>query len=411
MVEIRDHMAFSFAELESIVWEEVTGAYRDAMQTLLETLDQSLAEARESRRFVLKEKRQREIETRLGVVQFERRYYWDRETAQWVALLDEILGLEKRIRLSEGVRALAVEAAVQGRSYRAAERELEREAGRPVISHETVRQCVLQTGDYLKRRSGGYEAEEKRRVRLLFLEVDGFWPSLQRPRKGNRKDNRRRQRVGKREVRLAVSHEGWEPRSPGSAELRLKERRDFTYQGGGDFWEEVVTWIEQEYDLADTWVVINGDRAGWIRRGVEWFPHAIYQVDRFHLLRDVRRALRDQPERLNAALEVIAAGDAKGLLLLLKTAGKAMEDPGRRKDIRALSRDLGTMPEAIRDYRLQMQDRNISTEGLQGMGATDRLGSRRAPEYFKTPNCPKWKVGLLLQQGSSSCAEPGRLSF
>lgn len=376
MVEIRDHLSFSFAELESIVWEEIRTAYQEAMQTLLETLDQALAEARDSRRFVLKEKRQREIETRLGVVRFQRRYYWDRETAQWVALLDEFLGLEKRIRLSEGVKALAVEAAVQGRSYRAAERELEREAGQPVISHETVRRCVLQTGDYLKQLSGRYEAEEKRQVRLLFLEVDGFWPALQRPRKGSRKDKRPRQRVGKREVRLAVSHEGWEPRSPGSSELRLKERRDFTYQGGGDFWEEVVTWLEQEYDLADTWVVINGDRAGWIRRGVQWFPHAIYQVDRFHLLRDVKRALREQPERLNAALEAITAGDAKGLLLLLKTAAKAMEDPGQRRITRALYRDLGSMPEAIRDYRLQLQDWNIPTEGLKGMGATEGAVAR-----------------------------------
>ena len=376
MEEIRDHVTFSFAELESIVWEEVRKGYQEALQALLETLDGALAEARDSKRFVLKENRGRMLETRVGEVPFRRRYYWDRETAQWVALLDEALGLGKRIRVSEGVKALAVEAAVQGRSYRAAEQELAREAGQPVISHETVRQCVLQTGDYLKRLSGRYETEEKRRVALLFLEVDGFWPALQRPRKRSHQDKQPRQRVGKREVRLAVSHEGWERRSPGSSELRLKKRRDFTYQGGGDFWEEVVTWLEQEYDLADTWVVINGDRAGWIRRGVQWFPHAIYQVDRFHLLRDVRRALREQPERLNAALEAIAAGDAQALLLLLKTGAKATQDPGRRKTTRALYRDLETMPEAIRDYRLQLQDRNIPVEGLQGMGATEGAVAR-----------------------------------
>lgn len=376
MDKILDQTAFSFAELESIVWEEVRQGYVEALRALLETLDGALAAARDSKRFVLHDLRERSLQTRVGDVPFQRRYYWDKEAAEWVALLDKALGLEKRVRLTEGVRAVAVEAAVQGRSYRAAAQELAREAGQPVISHETVRQCVHRTGEYLAQGSEQYEAAEKRRVQLLFLEVDGFWPALQRARKRSGKDKQPRQRVGKREVRLAVSHEGWEPRTPGSSEFRLKQRRDFTYQGGGDFWEEVVTWIEQEYDLADTWVVINGDRAGWIRRGVQWFPHAIYQVDRFHLLRDVKRALREQPERATAALEAITAGDVQGLLLLLEVAAKATEDPGRRKIIRDLYRDLRTIPAAIRDYRLQLQSRGIPVAGLRGMGAAEGAVAR-----------------------------------
>jgi len=43
-------------------------------------------------------------------------------------------------------------------------------------------------------------------------------------------------------------------------------------------------------------VVINGDRAGWIRKGLEYFPRAMYQVDRFHLKRDLRTLLRGTQE-------------------------------------------------------------------------------------------------------------------
>lgn len=81
MEGIRDHVAFSFVELESIVWEEVRKGYQEALQALLETLDRALAEARDSKRFVLNEKRRRLIQTRVGEVPFERRYYWDTETA------------------------------------------------------------------------------------------------------------------------------------------------------------------------------------------------------------------------------------------------------------------------------------------------------------------------------------------
>lgn len=376
MDKIRDRIGFSFADLESVVWEETRKGFIEAMQALLESLDATLEEARDKQQYVLKGTQVRVLQTRVGEVPVRRRYYRDTEAGEWVALLDVALGLEKRVRLTQGIKAVAVEAAVQGRSYRAAAQELAREAGRPVISHETVRQCALKAGDYLEQSSSRYEAEEKRRVGMLFLEVDGFWPSLQRSRKRKGKDKQSQRRIGKREVRLAVSHEGWEPRSPGSSEFRLKQRRDFTYQGGGDFWEEVVTWMEQEYDLADTWVVINGDRAGWIRRGVQWFPHALYQVDRFHLLRDVKRALREQPERVKAALEAITTGDAQGLLLLLKVAAEATEDPVRRKGIRDLYRDLRTMPEAIRDYRLQLQSRGIAVDGLRGMGATEGAVAR-----------------------------------
>ncbi|HHY37319.1 MAG TPA: hypothetical protein GX507_00040 [Clostridia bacterium] len=39
-----------------------------------------------------------------------------------------------------------------------------------------------------------------------------------------------------------------------------------------DFWEEVSRQIYDSYDLSETIVVINGDRARWIRLGVITSP-------------------------------------------------------------------------------------------------------------------------------------------
>jgi len=49
-----------------------------------------------------------------------------------------------------------------------------------------------------------------------------------------------------------------------------------------EFWDEASRHLYCKYDIDnDTIVVINGDRAPWIREGVEYFPKAIYQSDRF----------------------------------------------------------------------------------------------------------------------------------
>src|SRR5690606_31052705 len=133
---------------------------------------------------------------------------------------------------------------------------------------------------------------------------------------------------------------------------------------GRDSWEQLSEFLEREYDLSDTWVIINADRARWIRQGVTWFPKALYQIDRFHLKQELNHVLRHQPrllERANAALET---NDAGGLLAVLEEARTAETDSKRRGEIRRLVADLRTMPESIRDYRVRLQERGVSVEGL-----------------------------------------------
>ena len=201
-----------------------------------------------------------------------------------------------------------------------------------------------------------------RRVPVVFVETDGFWPG--------------RQREKRKEVRLFVVHEGWVLRRPGSHEYRLVHRREFVAPGKGDPWEAFSRWLESEYDLSETWVVINGDRASWIRQGVEWFPKALYQVDRFHLKRDVRRLLRERPVPLKEAEAAIAENDAQRLLQVLEAALTQEDDPKRRKELRALRADLGTIPESIRDYRVRLSEQGVCVTGLCGIGSAESAVER-----------------------------------
>ena len=87
-----------------------------------------IAENRDKRRFQLK-----------------RNYYFDCETGKYVSLLDQYLVFDGGQMMSPVVQDLAIELAVSGVSYRQASDALEKLLGYPVISHEGVRQQVLNT--------------------------------------------------------------------------------------------------------------------------------------------------------------------------------------------------------------------------------------------------------------------------
>ena len=137
-----------------------------------------------------------------------------------------------------------------------------------VLSHETIRQILLQASDSLENIDWG--TTPKKHVDTPFIEADGFWTGLQQ--KG-----RRSQR--KSETHLAVVHEGWEKRQGlgHRADYRLKSSTYVTTIAASeeDIWEKTWLRLNQKYkDLDRTTFVINGDLAPWINKGTEHFKKA-----------------------------------------------------------------------------------------------------------------------------------------
>ncbi|HHY35713.1 MAG TPA: ISLre2 family transposase, partial [Firmicutes bacterium] len=267
---------------------------------MLKVLDEIAYELRDQSRYVVKDIRKGTIATLLGDVEYCRRYYFDRKTAGYVYLLDEALGMG-RGRISPGLAVVAAIQAVIGPSYRAARDGLKQLYGHQVVSHETIRQLILRLGEFLEKEEAGKreEPQGKRRVPVLFVEADGYWVSMQRE-----KD---------RKVRMMVSHEGWQPRTPGSDEYELVNKSHYleTDMQGEDFWDNASRHLCSVYDIDEkTLVIINGNRAKWIRKGVEYFPNAIYQVDRYHLKREVGDLLRDT-RHLEEGLAAVDGSDVQ----------------------------------------------------------------------------------------------------
>ncbi len=355
---MNDQIKLSFAELEKLVWSTALETFQQAMVQILSLLDDFLMAKRDKRRYEYKEKKERTCITMLGSVTIERRYYWDREENDWVFLLDQVLGLNST-QVSDGLKELVVLWATKGPSYRDVRDRLEDLFGNQVLSHEKIRQLLLDSSELLK---NTFEPnEQKKKVNILFIEADGFWTGVQRQGRKTRK---------KRETQLVVVHEGWEKRQGGG--YRLKNPMYITsdtLEKGEGIWDRVRLRVVEKYrDIDSIPIIINGDFASWIRGGVDYFKNAIYQYDRFHLKREIRTVLHNNKELSRQALSYVNADNPDALLEVLD---KAMV-PTRDEEIAKLSERLQAHKESTMDYRKRLSLKGFEvSETWRGMGAAE----------------------------------------
>jgi hypothetical protein len=373
VIELRQTIGISFRELELGLFQKLQAMFVSVMQDVLEELDRAVLRLRDKDRYEVKEVRSGCVPTLMGDVEYKRRYYLDKKTGEYVFLLDKVLGVEAG-RVSPGLAIAAAMQAVLGPSYRAARESLKRLYGHQVVSHETIRQLILRLGELMEKEEEKKreEANGTRKVPVLFVEADGYWCSMQ---KGKKKS---------REMRMMVAHEGWEGRTPSSKEYELVHKTHYLDLDSKDFWEKASRHLYSRYDIDENvMVIINGDRASWIRKGVEYFPKAVYQVDRFHVKRDLRRLLRGTKE-LKVCLEALDKSDTETLISSLARARERaktdISDSTRFAQISDLRRHILQMPDAYRDYRVRLKEMGYDVSRMRGMGAAesnvDRFSNR-----------------------------------
>ncbi|MFS0647585.1 ISLre2 family transposase [Siminovitchia sp. 179-K 8D1 HS] len=349
----------SFKEIEQLVWRNLQEVYSIVMKEILEEIDQQIAEERDKNRFRYHEKREATMDSLFGQIEFSRTYYQDREAGGYVFLLDRYLGFEGETEVSPLVKETAMELAVTGPSYRQAADTLENLLGYRVISHEWIRQRLLEIELIPKK--------TELAQRVLFVEVDGLY--LKRQEKNKK---------GKEEKIVAV-HQGWEVNGRRTS---LIKKRHFHHTGTGHFWEDFETFLVEtfDYDPLEHLLVINGDGANWITACREYFPsNAFFSIDRFHVARDIQRIFRDHP-RYRAIRKALAAYDGEKLFLELNSAVGTLDKESKEERLEELIKQLEQYPEALGDYRKWLEKKGVATQGLRPMGsaeATMRVFARR----------------------------------
>jgi len=338
-------------ELEQITYRALQESFSQVMaQTLLE-VDEAIASGRDKKRFYLKDKRTLKFESVFGQVELKRNYYQDRETGNYVYLLDQYLAFDGTKGMSPFVQDLAIELAVTGVSYRQAGKAMEKLLGYPVISHEGIRQQLLNT-ETVPEKALPLEQD------VLFVEVDGLYTKSQEKKKKGR------------EIKIASVHQGWEMNGK---RAKLKEKRHFIHEGNLPFWEEFEQYLMDTYayDPTKHHLVINGDGAKWIKACRDYFQNnTIFVIDRFHVARDVQRIFRDH-KRYRSIRKKLASYDWEGFMTELNSAVGTLENEKKEERLETLIAQLSQYPEALGDYREKLEERGIDTTEFRPMGSAE----------------------------------------
>lgn len=366
----------NFNTLEEAVMELA----RNIMVAVLQALDDELLNRR-PKGYICVGKRTRSISTRIGDIVICRRLY-RKATAKanrGVFLLDKALGIQPRRRVSGGLLKLLVSLATR-LPFREVADVLE-EAGFPVISHSTIHKEVRRYGELqaqLLRRGVALmfgmgempESEENlRKVPILFIEADGVMVGCQRDPQKRRKQ----------EIKLVTSYEGWEEKGK-RRQLENPTVLISNLEKDERIWELFSLCLAKQYDLSDTVIVVNGDGAAWIQETVkEYFPNAIVQLDRFHLIRDLIVVVGEKTAR--ELLEQLNLGKVDVFMDTLEAL-----EPQIPKKKRSQYKKLLSMCQRYRehllDYRHRINAPNLDKK-LYGMGVAETMVDKKVANRMK----------------------------
>lgn len=364
-----------FKSLELAVERLAQEATRRLLVMALEAKDRWLMERRD-RRLRVVDLRPKSLLTKVGEMTITRRYYVDRATGEGHFLLDEALGLWPRQRYSPAVRELAIELAVET-SFGTAARWLGRwTQGQVRISRMAIWTDVQE--------AGSAAAEEVERVREALFERGEVPEGARVARELNVEFDelfvRGRRRVGGRKewigLKHALAYEGKETDARGRAVLKQR-RVHVTVGEGTDAVEQALADFGRQWDFSRVErCTVGGDGAAWIRRALEYIPHATYRLDPFHLRRALREGLGHDGRVYPRVCEALAAGKPwrEVQQLLHRAARRTCGERGQRARelMQYLERQwdgIAADPEARRLGAIEAENSHVLAKRMKRRGA------------------------------------------
>ncbi len=360
-----------FAVAERSLWAESLKIGLEAFENLLNAVDDALFESRPEGFRVLG-KRKRKLLTRVGEVTINRRYYQDPEGEKRF-LLDELFSLDERDRLSPEVAQAAGRYSTR-MTYREAAEELDFFLP-DAPSHTTLMNFVRKLG-------GAYSDKQKQGAQALF--TCGELP----PSEGKKADtlyaeldakviNLQGEPKRKGEVKLAITHEGWDQRSDGQYSLRNK-RVHLGVAPSDEFARTHIYDTASRWDIAGASFVVGGDGAPMAKKAADLAPRSIFQLDRFHLKRAVMRGLAGDAVLVPRVYELVTTGGLEEALEIIDEQARRAR-PARKKELERLKGYLLANREGLIDYRDRMDDVD---EDARGLGSIEGNIDKRVANRF-----------------------------
>lgn len=272
---------------------------KEIMKRTLEHLDRELADNRNKAELRHGGKKKTTIKTLMGEVTFRRNIYKrvnENGQTEYIYLLDEALGFDTIGVISPNLAEKIIELSCQ-KSYRQVAQTISGLTNQ-TISHQGVWDVIQAAGQ--KQENAEKELIQSfknnelcgtREVPILFEEADGIWLSMQgesRNKKGN----------GRRELKVGIAYEGWEPRYPSSREYRTVGKTAYAgYYKAREFHDLREATIAAKYNADEIrYRILNGDGASWIKYDQD--PEiCIFQLDPYHLSQSIIKNVADKKAR------------------------------------------------------------------------------------------------------------------
>jgi hypothetical protein len=250
----------TIAQMEQDLTPKIQAVVRDIISRYLHEVDAQLLEDNAGRReagyAVERRGDQRRVLTTIGELNFDRVYYAHRDGGH-VHLLDMAVGLENYARISDGVSVAVAGAACEMSYAKSSEYETGGAISRQTVMNQ-VRGCSAVRPP---------EPPERRQVAVLHIDADEDHVTM---------------RGGKKSIVPLISvYEGIEKNGKRGICTNVFHISEYG-KSTEDLWEQVLSEVESRYDLSGTRVYLHGDGAAWIKQGLEWFPGAIYVLDKYH---------------------------------------------------------------------------------------------------------------------------------
>ena len=230
---------------------------------------------------VLKEKdRPRQILTKLGMIEWNRDYYYDKGDESYVFPLDHMLGIRKYERIGDEVTAQLLSRATEVSFAKSTDIVTGGSVSRQSVHNHIIKANIPEK----------QPETENKPVKELHVYADEDHVHMQRPEKKRGKQNQI--------VPLVTVTEGTV--SAGIRRNRTIEPMHFVdeKQSSKMLWKSVEGYIAKAYDVEQIdKIYIHGDGGKWIRNGLETFPNVTHVMDGYHFFKELKAFARKFPER------------------------------------------------------------------------------------------------------------------
>ncbi|MCC3146072.1 ISLre2 family transposase [Halanaerobium sp. Z-7514] len=358
--------------LIEIIDKDLNGLGRDLLVYVLENMDEEIRESKERKKLFNIQARDmdKSLVTKFGKIKYQRTYYVSKssedEDEEYTYLVDDVFGIERHQKIEEGIEVDLVEKAKEY-SYQAAA-DIASEV--VPLTRQTTLNKIKKLGKIDNRAIDDNKSKEKKKVKHLYIEADEDHVSIQKRNCTKSKKKKKSSQVTK----LVYVHEGRKGKRN-----KLENAKYFSgiYPKSEDLWEEVLSYIDENYDLdyIDT-IFLSGDGGAWIKKGLKEIHKTKYILDRYHLNKYVLLATGHCPKQKFDLWLGLNRADYNFVSSTFKEIYEKAENEEHQQRVKKARKYIYSNWHGINNYVNDQHAEGCSAEGHVSHVLASRMSSR-----------------------------------